>query len=124
MWAEIGRGELAKPLGENSAALIAMTATFVLLISALAGLFPALSISSSSETDDLPYIDCWISDINVSDYKVRVDTKQTHQGADLGLWKTTYPDTASYAVADFSGRGSIDPPNPRYGSDIVDVDKY
>ncbi|MDD5560981.1 MAG: pilus assembly protein TadG-related protein [Candidatus Omnitrophica bacterium] len=115
--------ELPAGIAGNSAAIVSGTAAFALLVLALAGLLPGLTFSSSSEADTLLLFDCWINDID-HDHFARVDTKQSHEGADLGLWKTRYPDTASYAVADFSGRGSIDPPNPRYGSDIVDVDKY
>jgi len=113
--------ELPAGIAGNSAALLSMTGVFALLVGALAGLLPGPTITASGEWDDIMFFDCWINDIK-HDHRVRVDTKQTHQGGDLGLWKSSYPDTASYAVVDFSGRGSIYPPNPRYGSDIVEVD--
>jgi len=122
------QAQLALPEGiaGNSAAIFSMTGTFVLLIASLAGLFPSpIPFPSSSETDSLAFLECWIHDINYDNDEgliVRIDTKQTHQGADLGLWKTDYPDTSSYSKVNFEGRGSIDPPNPRYGSDIVEVD--
>jgi hypothetical protein len=116
-----GKMALIPGIAENSAALLAMTGTFVLLVTALAGLLPVRETTSSGEWDVPLEIVCWISDID-HDHLVRVDTIQSHQGADLGLWKTSYPTTSSYAVVDFAGRGSIDPPNPRYGSDIVAVD--
>jgi len=117
-----GKMALIPGIAENSSALLLMTVTFALLVSALAGLLPSpVPVTVSGELDDIMYFDCWINDIK-HDHLVRVDTLQTHQGADLGLWKTSYPDTASYAVVNFSGRGTIFPPNPRYGSDIVEVD--
>ncbi len=116
-----GKLALIPGVAGNSFALLSMTGAFALLVGALAGLMPGPTITSSGEGDDIMFFDCWINDIK-HDHLVRVDTKQSHQGADLGLWKSSYPDTASYAVVDFSGRGSIYPPNPRYGSDIVEVD--
>ncbi|MDD5408928.1 MAG: pilus assembly protein TadG-related protein [Candidatus Omnitrophica bacterium] len=113
--------ELPAGIAGNSAAIVSGIGAFALLVGALAGLLPLPTITSSGEWDDIMFFDCWVSDID-HDHLVRVDTKQTHEGADLGLWKTSYPDTASYAKVDFSGRGSIDPPNPRYGSDIKEVD--
>ncbi|MFA4853982.1 MAG: pilus assembly protein TadG-related protein [Candidatus Omnitrophota bacterium] len=113
--------ELPAGIAGNSAAIVSMTGAFALLVGAMAGLLPGPTITSSGEWDDIMFFDCWITDID-HDHLVRVDTTQRHQGGDLGLWKTRYPDTASYAVVDFSGRGSIFPPNPRYGSDIVAVD--
>lgn len=116
-----GKMVIIPGIAGNTLALSSMTGAFALLVGALAGLLPGPTITASGEWDDLMFFDCWINDIE-HDHLVRVDTLQTHQGADLGLWKTHYPDTASYAVVDFSGSGSIYPPNPRYGSDIVEVD--
>ena len=116
-----GKIALIPGIAANSAALLAMTGTFVFLVTALAGLLPVRETTSSGEWDVPLEIVCWISDID-HDHLVRVDTLQKHGDGDLGLLKSHYPDTASYAVADFSGRGSIDPPNPRYGSDIKEVD--
>ncbi|MHB8154806.1 MAG: pilus assembly protein TadG-related protein [Candidatus Omnitrophota bacterium] len=118
-----GKMAIIPGIAGNSLALTSMTGAFALLVGALAGLLPGPTITASGEWDDVMFFDCWISDID-HNHLVRVDTTQTHQGADLGLWQTSYPDTSSYAVVDFSGRGSIDPPNPRYGSDIVDVDSH
>jgi hypothetical protein len=116
-----GKMTLIPAIADNSAALLSMAEVFALLVSAMAGLLPGPTITSSGEWDDIMFFDCWISDID-HDHLVRVDTTQSHQGADLGLWKTSYPDTASYAIVDFSGKGSIYPSKPRYGSDIVGVD--
>ncbi|MDD5691714.1 MAG: hypothetical protein PHP10_00895 [Candidatus Omnitrophica bacterium] len=116
-----GKGWLIPAIANNSADLMIMTGVFALLVGALAGLLPGPTITASGEWDDAMFFDCWVNDIK-HDHLVRVDTKQTHAGGDLGLWKSSYPDTASYAVVDFSGRGTIFPPNPRYGSDIVEVD--
>jgi len=117
-----GKAALIPGVAGNTSALFLMTGAFALLVGALAGLLPGPTITASGEWDDIMFFDCWINDIK-HDHLVRVDTKQSHQGGDLGLWKSSYPDTASYAVVDFSGRGSIFPLNPRYGSDIVEVDK-
>ncbi|MDD4907911.1 MAG: pilus assembly protein TadG-related protein [Candidatus Omnitrophica bacterium] len=119
--ARAGQAALIPGVAGNTSALFAMTGAFALLVGALAGLLPGPTITASGEWDDIMFFDCWINDIK-HDHLVRVDTKQSHQGGDLGLWKSSYPDTASYAVVDFSGSGSIFPPNPRYGSDIVEVD--
>ena len=119
--AALGKAALIPGVAGNSSALFLMTGAFALLVGALAGLLPGPTITVSGEWDDVMFFDCWINDIK-HDHLVRVDTLQTHQGGDLGLWKTRYPDTASYAVVNFEGNGSIFPPNPRYGSDIVAVD--
>jgi len=70
------------------------------------------------------YIYCWIDDIN-HDRKVEAKTIQHHEGADLGLWQTTYPDTFSSSRVDFNGTGpygSIHPPKLRHDASIEAVD--
>lgn len=69
------------------------------------------------------YIYCWIDDID-HDRKVEVKTTQHHEGADLGLWQTTYPDTFSSSRVDFNGNGngSIHPPKLRHDASIEAVD--
>jgi hypothetical protein len=116
-----GKMTLIPAIAANTSDLVTMVGVFALLVGAMAGLLPGPTITASGEWDDIMFFDCWINDIK-HDHLVRVDTKQSHQGGDLGLWKSSYPDTASCAVVDFSGSGSIFPPNPRYGSGMVEVD--
>jgi len=104
---------------KNTSALASMASIFPLLAFALAGLSPVRRITDSNglsinNLPDLinPPIICWINDIMDHNNPeaphnrlVRVETTQHHQGADLGLWQTKYPDTNSYSLVDFSGEG-------------------
>jgi hypothetical protein len=53
---------------------------------------------------------------------VSVTTLQTHEGADLGLWTTSYPVGEASATASFSG-GNLDGHNPSEAHDprLIDV---
>jgi len=100
----------------------------------LAGLWPAWTIGSNSDWDplDMLWILCWIEDIRDSDDPdqshdrlVRVDTTQQHEGADLVLWQTRYPETHSYSLVDFSGDGEIygdDGPVLKHDASIIETD--
>ncbi len=95
----------------------------VLLAAAWAGLAPGTVIKDdSSILNALMWNYCWIDDID-HDRLVQVRTMQHHEGTDLGLWQTQYPDTTSYSIANFRGRGQIHPPKLRHGCDIIETDK-
>lgn len=66
---------------------------------------------------------CWIDDV-VHNRLVKVTGTQHHEGADLGLWQTEYPDTTSFSIVNFRGFGSIFPPVPRHDASIVSTDSY
>jgi hypothetical protein len=91
------------------------------LLVAWAGLLPGPTISSTGGGADMLLSICWIEDIE-HNRKVRVDTWQKHEGANLGLWGTNYPETYSYSVVDFRGNGKIYPPVLRHDSSIVQTD--
>ncbi len=110
----------ATGIAANTAAIASMFPIPALMATAWAGLLPDRVIRSDSDWDplDLLWILCWIEDIRDSDNPdqshdrlVRVDTTQQHEGADLVLWQTRYPETHSYSVVDFSGEGCIHPPS-------------
>jgi hypothetical protein len=98
-----------------------LVAIIVLLLSTQVGLLPGGTVTSNSESDALPYIICWIEDVD-HDRKFRVDTDQHHEGADLGLWETKYPDTHSYSIVDFTGDGQIHEPLLKHDASIVETD--
>lgn len=80
-----------------------------LLASSALGLWPGPSVDSDEcGGNALLWIITWIDDVE-HDRLVKVDTWQSHQGADLGLWQTRYPDTHSFSHTDFRGRGKIRP---------------
>lgn len=93
--------------------------------SALAGLAPALTVPNNLVDSAVTFIICWIDDID-HNRLVRVDSIQHHQGIDLGIWETRYPDTAgnitSYSVVNFTGRGQIYEPELRHDASIVETD--
>lgn len=89
---------------------------------AAAGLIIRASHSSSSCTDALPWIITWIDDIK-HNRLVKVDTWQSHAGADLGLWQTRYPQTHSLSWVDFRGNGSIHPPELKHDASIIKTDQ-
>jgi hypothetical protein len=105
-----------------AAAKSAIVLTMELLAAAAAGLPPAFSVNSSNCTDALPWIITWIDDIE-HNRLVEADTWQKHEGADLGLWQTRYPDTHSLSWADFRGNGSIHPPVLRHDASLIKTDQ-
>lgn len=113
---------LSTGIAANSAALSTMTAIFPLMAVAWAGLLPGPIITDSDGDSALPFIICWIDDI-VHNRLVRVDTTQHHEGADLGLWQTRYPDTKSYSIVSFQGEGDIHPPVLRHDASIIETDR-
>ena len=104
-----------------------LIASIAALAAAWAGLTPTGSIIEEGEGGGIvgaitsPWIYAWIDDID-HDRKVEVRTKQHHGGADLGLWKATYPDTLSSSRVDFAGNGDIHPPKLRHDASIEAVD--
>ncbi len=100
----------------------------VALAAAWAGISPTGPITEDDEEGSIlgaigsMWIYAWIDDID-HNRLVRVESIQRHAGADLGLWKTQYPDTTSYSVSNFRGRGKIHPPVLRHGCDIIETDK-
>jgi len=113
---------LGAGMAANSAAIASMTPIFGLMATAWAGLLPGPIITSSSTADALPFIISWIDDI-VHNRLVRVDTEQHHEGTDLGLWQSKYPDTKSYSVVNFTGEGDIHPPKLNHDPSIIETDK-
>jgi hypothetical protein len=106
----------------NTVAIASTTPIFPLLLAAWEGLLPGLNFTSSSAADTLPFIISWIDDID-HNRLVRVDTNQHHEGTDLGLWQTQYPETYSYSVVDFRGMGQIYPAVLRHDASIIDTDR-
>ncbi|MCX5711221.1 MAG: pilus assembly protein TadG-related protein [Candidatus Omnitrophica bacterium] len=102
---------------------------------AVIGITPARDLRDNES--DMVDIICWINDVNdpnTSSRKahnrlVTVKTTQSHQGGDLGLWQTAYPDIVSDSVVNFKGHGSIDPPKfsketgGAFDADITSTDK-
>ncbi|MCX5709635.1 MAG: Tad domain-containing protein [Candidatus Omnitrophica bacterium] len=110
------------------AAIALIPAMIALLVAAEAGLMPERS-TKDSEGDALDII-CWINDVKPWDNErfVTVHTHQHHEGTDLGLWQTAYPDIYSYSLVSFQGNigqqgGQIYPPRMEFDSDIIDTDK-
>lgn len=127
----IGAGMLAVGVVANIFAIFETLGVWAALLIAWAGLLPGPVIRDSSGNMLWATI-CWIEDV-VHNRKVRVDTWQYHQGAELGLWTTGYPDKYqdpenkgreihSFSIVDFTGRGSIHPPKLRYDSSVVATD--
>jgi len=86
------------------------------------GLLPGPEVTIDDPDDALIYIVDWITDID-HDRKVTVNTTQQHQGGNLGLWQTSYPEISSYTKVDFSGNGDIGDFNPRHDASIIETDK-
>lgn len=103
-------------------AVTAIAITIGILAGSAAGIMPAPSVDSSSCADALPWIIAWIDDIE-HNRLVKVETLQKHEGADLGLWQTRYPDTHSLSWVDFRGGGSIYPPELKHDASIVKTDQ-
>ncbi|MFA5411443.1 MAG: pilus assembly protein TadG-related protein [Candidatus Omnitrophota bacterium] len=102
--------------------LIAITETAyvaVALLAAWAGLLPGPTTTNPSFFSTI----CWIEDI-VHDRRVKVETWQSHEGAELGtLWKTSYPALYTFSVVDFTGHGKIHPPKLRHDASIIATDQ-
>jgi len=105
----------------NAAAITTITPIYPLLAICWAGLLPGFVFPDSGMM--LLFIPCWIQDIN-HNRLVEAETLQKHEGADLGLWKTQYPNTASYSIVNFEGHGKIHPPVLRHDASIVETDTY
>lgn len=114
-------GVISAGMGANSAAIASMTPIFYLMAAAWAGLLPGPVVRSNTDWDAFPWIICWIDDI-IHDREVRVDIVQQHEGADLGLWQTRYPDIQSYSLVSFEGDGEIHPPELRHDASIIETD--
>ncbi|MCU0666742.1 MAG: hypothetical protein MUF05_06585 [Candidatus Omnitrophica bacterium] len=108
-------------LESNAAAIATMASMYAPLAIALAGLLPAYPVRSGNLESSFPFIICWIDDI-VHDRLVTLRTTQHHQGGDLGLWQTEYPDITSYSVVNFTGLGQIHEPVLRHDASIVETD--
>ena len=112
---------LSAGITANAAALSAMTSIFPLMAAAWVGLLPGPIITDSDGDSALPFIISWVDDIE-HNRLARVETTQHHEGADLGLWETRYPDTHSYSVVNFSGQGQIHPPVLKHDASITQTD--
>ena len=91
--------------------------SYLFLMLAWAGMMPGPVVTNPSFMDTI----CWVEDID-HNRRVRVDTWQSHQGADLGFWETKYPETHSYSIVDFKGNGEIHPPVLRHDASIIATD--
>jgi hypothetical protein len=109
----------AKAIGEMIVSLASLGV-------AMAGLAPGPKVNNSLVDSAALFTICWINDIQ-HNRLVSVDTTQHHQGIDLGLWRMRYPDasgnTNSSSVVNFTGTGSIYPPEFRHDADIIETDR-
>lgn len=109
---------------------------YPLLAAALAGVSPD-GRTWKDEVQPLYFTEdilCWIEEVGSSSNSahnglVRLDTEQAHQGANLGLWQTQYPNIISFSEANFrkdrfgnSNQGQINPPNPNHEATLVRTD--
>lgn len=118
----LGMESNAEALAENFAAITKMASIYAPLSISWAGLLPGFILRSHDLIDASPFIICWIDDL-VHNRLVRADIWQEHQGEDLGLlWEMRYPQTHSYSIVDFEGRGKIYKPVLRHDSSIVETD--
>lgn len=107
-----GMAMLKVGMAANYLAIAEYLAAWAALLIAWAGLLPGPVIRDSSGDAAWAFTICWIEDV-VHNRKVKVDTWQYQEGADLGLWRTRYPGTPqtreihSYSVVDFTGMGKI-----------------
>lgn len=94
------------------------------LTAAWAGLLPGPTVLYASPCggDNAMLILAWIVEIE-HNRRVRADTWQTHQGADLGLWETRYPETYSWTRINFEGNGQIYEPKPNFDASIEATDQ-
>ena len=113
---------LGAGLTANGTAIGLMVALYPVMAVAWAGLLPGPTITDSGGRAGLMYTICWVDDI-VHNRKVKADSWQNHEGADLGLWQTEYPQVHSFSIVDFTGLGSIHPAEPRFDASVVATDK-
>lgn len=99
-----------------------MTAIFPLTGVAWAGLSPGPTVSNSAVDSAITFIIAWIDEL-VHDRRLRADTWQKHQGAELGLWETKYPETYSWTKINFEGFGKIYKPDSRFDPSIEETDQ-
>jgi len=76
---------------------------------------------SSSDSDFIPKILCWIVDVDHS-RTGWTEASQSHQGEILGLWTTTYPSTSAHTDINFLGGGVIWPPIQEHDPVITGTD--
>lgn len=116
-------GLAANALGlvANTVAIATISSIYMPLAITWAGLLPGWTFRSSSLESAIPFIITWIEDV-VHNRLVTVETTQHHQGWDFGVWETSYPDTTSYSVVNFTGRGKIHDPVLRHDASIVETD--
>lgn len=102
------------------------------LVADWAGLIAAREVTDDTDDSIVGWMNaiCWILDImdpkdegNPHNRLVRVNNSQHHDGADLGLWKTQYPDTSTFSVVNFTGNGKIHKPELHHDASIVNTDK-
>lgn len=123
---ESGRATQGLGTTANTGAISTIFPIYPTMASAMAGLAPGGTFTSSSSGDSSMFIICWIDDI-VHNRKVKVDTLQTHgetRDAEVStnFWHSRYPPAASFSIVDFRGNGSIFPPNPTHDSSIIATD--
>jgi hypothetical protein len=101
-----------------------MGAIFPLMAAAWAGLLPGPTVLFATPCggDSSILIIAWIDEI-IHNRRVRTDTWQSHQGAELGLWETKYPETHSFSIVNFEGNGKIYKPKPRFDASIEATDQ-
>ena len=104
-----------------AAAKGSMFPIFFLMPVAWVGLLPGPIITDTNGDSALPFIISWIDDI-AHNRLVRVESTQHHEGADLGLWGVSYPDTYSYSLVNFRGQGQIHPPALKHDPSIIQAD--
>jgi hypothetical protein len=112
-------GLAAVPIGSAIAGMVALDIEVAAL---WVGLLPGPEVTIDDPDEALIYIVDWITDID-HDRKVTVNTTQQHQGGNLGLWQTSYPEISSYTKVDFRGNGDIGDFNPRHDASIIETDK-
>jgi hypothetical protein len=118
--------ELTTGSGAIGSSVTFMLIALVSIVAAVAGLLPVRLASDSDGSAVYSDIIAWIDDVD-HDRKVRVDTKQRHGPADLGIWNMQYPDPVhSYSHVDFRGLGKITPPitpdDLRHDASIYETD--
>ncbi|RJP27425.1 MAG: hypothetical protein C4533_08190 [Candidatus Omnitrophota bacterium] len=104
-------------LVSNTTALIEEIATFPLLVAAETGLTTGSTVMSPASGQ----IIAWIDDI-VHNRMLYMASLQHHEGAELGIWRTRYPNMFSYSMVNFNGNGEIYYPNPNFDASIILVD--
>ncbi len=90
----------------NAIGLALMPFIKILTDDAYDGLRCIKSFTSSSTADVGDRLICFIEEVE-HDRKATVSSTQAHEGQNLTLWQTEYPDITSRAVTDFRGGGNI-----------------